>query len=104
MKTDTRNLISVSDASNRGISGLVADAESGTAQVIIRNSKPAAAVVSIAELDRIEDMHENAILLIAALARELTDTGKRHDLDNIAADFGVDLSDTGGDEDEDGTY
>lgn len=101
MKTGTRNLISVSEASNRGISGLVADAEGGTTQVIIRNSKPAAAVVSIAELDRIEELHENAVLLIAALARDLTDTGVRHDLDDIAATFGVDLSNIDDDEDKD---
>lgn len=93
MKTDTRNLISVSEASNRGVSGLVADAESGTTQVIIRNSKPAAAVISIAELDRIEEVHENAVLLIAALARGVADSGARHDLDDVAAMFGVDLSD-----------
>lgn len=93
MKVDTRDLISVSDANSKGISGLVADAERGQSKIIVRNSKPVAAVVSVGEYDRLAEMEENLVLMVAAFARLATDNGDWVDLDDLAHDLGVDLAD-----------
>ena len=98
MRVDTRDMISVSDAQSRGLSGLISDAELGRTPVIVRNSKPAAAIVSIAELNRIDDLEENLVLLVATLARTVTDSGVRHDLGDVAAELAVDLDDLGEEE------
>lgn len=93
MIIDTRDLISVSDANTRGISGLVADAERGQSKIIVRNSKPIAAVVSIGEYDRLAEMEENLVLMVAAFARLATDNGDWVDLDDLANELGVNLAD-----------
>ncbi|HEY5881647.1 MAG TPA: type II toxin-antitoxin system Phd/YefM family antitoxin [Nakamurella sp.] len=80
MEVDTRDLISVSDANSRGISGLVADAERGHSRIIVRNSKPVAAVISVSEYDRLAELEENLVLLVAAFARLATDSGDWVDL------------------------
>jgi prevent-host-death family protein len=102
MKVDTRDLISVTEASSRGISGLVADAEEGNPKIIVRNSRPVAAVVSIAQYDRLAEIEENLTLMVAALARLASDTGQRRTLAEVAAGLGFDpseLSDDDADED-----
>jgi prevent-host-death family protein len=101
MKVDTRDLISVTDANNKGISGLVADAERGQSRIIVRNSKPVAAVVSVGEYDRLAELEENLVLMVAAFARMATDTGDWIELDDLAAELGVDLDEPDEDEDED---
>ncbi len=99
MLVDTRDMLTVSDANTRGVSGLVQDADEGRTRVITRNGRPAAAVVGIAELERLNELQENLTLTIAALARITTDNGNRHTLDAIAAEFGIDISESD-DEDE----
>lgn len=101
MKVDTRDMISVTEASNRGISGLVTDAEQGNSKIIVRNSKPVAAVVSIAQYDRLAEIEENLTLMVAALARIAGDTGERRDFADVVADLGFDMSELSDDEDED---
>ncbi|MDQ2846237.1 MAG: type II toxin-antitoxin system prevent-host-death family antitoxin [Actinomycetota bacterium] len=102
MLVDTRDMLTVSDANARGVSGLVQDADEGRTRIITRNGKPAAAVVGIAELERLNELQENLTLTIAALARITTDNGNRHTLDDIAAEFGVDISEFDEDEDDQG--
>ncbi len=93
MAIELRDLISVSEASSLGISGLVQDAEQGRTRVILRHSKPAAAVISIAKLQRMDELEEDLMLLVTAFARAVTDTGARHSLADVAAELGVDLDD-----------
>ena len=100
MSVQVRDLMSVSEASNRGVSALVQDAEQGRTRVILRHSKPAAAVVSIARLERMEELEEDLMLLVTTLARVMGDTGRRHSLEDVAAEFGIDL-DEPNDNDED---
>lgn len=100
MLVDTRDMLSVSDANTRGVSGLVQDADDGRTRVITRNGKPAAAVVSIAELERLNELQENLTLVIAALARITTDSGGRHSLEEVAAELGIDISEIDDGEDE----
>ncbi|MFN2495393.1 MAG: type II toxin-antitoxin system Phd/YefM family antitoxin [Pseudonocardiaceae bacterium] len=93
MNVDTRDLISVSEASNRGVSKLIADAESGRPQVVLRNSKPVAVIVDIDRMDRlqhIEELEDDVRLLSVALVRSAADSGRRYDLDDVLTDAGID--------------
>lgn len=93
MNVDTRDLISVSEASNKGVSKLVADAENGRPQVLLRNSKPVAVVVNIECMDRlqkIDELEDDLRLLSIALVRTAADSGRRYDLDDILAEAGID--------------
>jgi Antitoxin Phd_YefM, type II toxin-antitoxin system len=93
MNVDTRDLISISDASNRGVSKLVTDAENGRPQVLMRNSKAVAAVVNIDSMDRLQrldELEDDLRLLSIALVRAAADSGRRYDLDDVLAEVGID--------------
>lgn len=93
MNVDTRDLISISEASTRGVSKLVADAENGRPQVLMRNSKAVAAVVNIDSMDRlqrIDELEADMRLLSIALVRAAADSGRRFDLDDVLAEAGID--------------
>lgn len=80
--------ISVTDAARRGVAGIVQDAERGTELIVTRRREPVAAVVAyerLAELERAEtDLRDLAL----ALARTMTDSGRRTPLDDVLAAFG----------------
>lgn len=101
MSVQLRDLMSVTEAQKRGVSGLLQDAEEGRTRVILRHSKPAAAVVSIPRLERMEEIEEDLLLMVATLSRMMSDSGRRHSLDDVAAEFGIDLDDEDCDENED---
>ncbi|TQM15905.1 type II toxin-antitoxin system Phd/YefM family antitoxin [Pseudonocardia kunmingensis] len=93
MNVDTRDLISITEASNKGVSRLVADAEEGRPQVLLRNSKAVAAVVNIDSIDRlqrIDELEDDLRLLSIALVRAAADSGRRFDLDDVLANAGID--------------
>jgi prevent-host-death family protein len=73
-----RHQMSVSDATRRGVSGLLADAESGQDIIVARHAKPVAAVVSMQRFGELQ-----------ALTRVATDTGRRTSLDDALAAFGT---------------
>jgi prevent-host-death family protein len=85
---DTTELISVSDASKKGLSGLVKDAEEGHEHVVLRNNKPVAAVVGIQRLEQIQELENSFVDLSTAMARLLTTSPKRHSLDEVLDQFG----------------
>lgn len=94
MKADTRDMISITDANNTGLSALITRAENGRPQVLIRNSRPVAAVVNTEIMDRLEEleeMEEDLRLKAIAIARMVTDNGVRLALDDVLAELGVDL-------------
>jgi len=94
VNVETQDLISVTEASNRGVSRLVQDAVRGRTQVLLRNNKAVAAVVGIdavERLARLEELEGNLRLLSVALARTVADSGRRYRLDEVAAELGVDL-------------
>lgn len=104
MKVDTNDLISVTEASNKGISKLVNEANEGRDLVLLKNNKPAAAIVGIdklARLQSVEDAEEDLQLFAIAVVRAVTDTGKRVSLEDAAVRFGVDLDSLDDDEDDD---
>jgi len=90
MKIDEREMISATDAA-RNPSQLFRAAAQGQRFVIITNSTPTAAVVSIdqyRELAELQEREEDLRLLALTLARLTTDRGRRHDLNDVIAEFG----------------
>jgi antitoxin (DNA-binding transcriptional repressor) of toxin-antitoxin stability system len=88
---DTRT-ISVTDASARGVSGLLRDAEGGNDVIVERHGRAVAAVVGmdrLAELARLEADIRSAALV---LARAANDDGARTDLDDVIDALGFDRS------------
>jgi antitoxin (DNA-binding transcriptional repressor) of toxin-antitoxin stability system len=93
MKVDTSDLISISEASSKGVSKLVTAAEHGRPQVLLRNNKAVAAVVGISSIDRLQrldELEDDLRLLSIALVRAAADSGRRYDLDDVLAEAGID--------------
>ncbi len=84
---DVREL-SVTEAAQRGVAGLVAEAERGSDLVVTRRNHPVAAVVGIARLELLEAAESDLRDLALVLARAATDTGRRTSLDDVLTAFG----------------
>jgi prevent-host-death family protein len=80
--------LSVTEATRRGVAGLVADAEHGADLVVTRRNHPVAAVVGIARLELLEAAESDLRDLALVLTRAATDTGRRTSLDDVLAAFG----------------
>jgi prevent-host-death family protein len=80
--------LSVTEATRRGVAGLVADAEQGSDLVVTRRHRPVAAVVGIERLTELEEAAANLRDLALAIARTATDSGRRTPLDDVLAAFG----------------
>jgi len=80
--------LSVTEATQRGVAGLVSEAEKGSDVVVTRRQRPVAVVVGISRLIEIEeaasDLHDLALVLV----RASTDTGRRTPLDDVITAFG----------------
>ncbi|PZS05565.1 MAG: prevent-host-death family protein [Chloroflexi bacterium] len=81
-------MISISEANKLGISGLVRKAEAGHEQVVLRNNKPVAAVISVERLDALHELEDDLIDVSLAVARKLTASPSQHSLDEVLAQFG----------------
>src|SRR5665811_390012 len=73
--------LSITDASQRGISGLVADAERGSSVLVSRHGKPAAVVIGVERLESIFRREDDLRSATLVLTRAATDTGRRTSLD-----------------------
>ena len=80
--------LSVTEAAQRGVARLVADAERGTDLVVTRLHQPVAAVVSIRRVEELEEAAADLRDLALVLARSVTDTGERVPLDDVLIPFG----------------
>lgn len=80
--------MSVTEATQRGVAGLVAEAEQGADLVVTRRNHPVAAVVGMDRLIFIEEAESDLRDLALVLARAATDTGHRTSLDDVLAAFG----------------
>jgi Antitoxin Phd_YefM, type II toxin-antitoxin system len=92
MLVDTDHLLPIGEAASRGISRLAADAEGGHDYVLLRNSRPVAAVIGMDKLERLQHLdrvEEDLRLMAVALARVATDGGARASFDDVLAHFGV---------------
>lgn len=83
--------LSVTDAASRGVSSIVAAAESGQDVVVERRGKPVAVVVGMGRLTRLDALESELRGISLLLTRAATDTGKRVGLDDAPA-FGFDRS------------
>ncbi|MBT1194033.1 type II toxin-antitoxin system prevent-host-death family antitoxin [Rhodococcoides kroppenstedtii] len=93
MRIDTRDMVSVTEL-GRDLSRRINDASDGRTVVVLKNNQPAAALVSPAEMERLQvlDEREDDLRLLAlAVVRMTTDTGTRVDLDDLATELGFDL-------------
>jgi hypothetical protein len=92
MNVDTGDLIGITEASSKGVSKLVSDAENGRPQVLMRNNRAVAAIVDINCMDRlqrIDELEDDLRLLSIALVRAAADSGRRYDLDDVLAEVGI---------------
>jgi prevent-host-death family protein len=80
--------MSVTAASERGVSGLLKDAESGTDVVVERHGRPVAAIVSMRHLDELTELEADLRSAALVLARAASDDGQRTDLDDVLTSFG----------------
>ncbi|MGH2531685.1 MAG: type II toxin-antitoxin system Phd/YefM family antitoxin [Thermomicrobiales bacterium] len=85
---DTADLISISEANKLGISGLVREAEAGREQIVLRNNRPVAAVVSIERLEQLQEIEDDLLDASLATARMLTTGARRYSLDEVLAQLG----------------
>lgn len=79
---------SVTDATHRGVAGLVSDAEGGTTVVVTRHRRPVAAIVSMERLAAVEELRQDLRDLALVVSRQVTDTGVRTDFDEVLTAFG----------------
>ncbi|MBI4321591.1 MAG: prevent-host-death family protein [Chloroflexi bacterium] len=91
-------MISISDATKRGVSKLAREAAKGKGheQILIRNNKPVAAVVGmdrLEQLDELERIEEDLLDIALATTRMLSDSGKRHTFDEVLRHFGFTRAD-----------
>lgn len=98
--TFDQHVLSVTDATRRGVSGLVADAEHGQDVIVARHAKPVAAVVSMKRFAEIRELEEDLRDMILILAREAADTGRRTSLDDVLGAFGTSRRELEGLEDD----
>jgi prevent-host-death family protein len=84
---DTHEL-SVTEAAQRGVARLVADAEQGSDLIVTRRNRPVAVVVGISRLTELEETAADLRDLALVLARAATDTGRRTSFDDVLEAFG----------------
>lgn len=93
VQVDMDSLVSVSEVSSRGVSKLVTEAEGGREWVILRGSKPAAAMIGIERfrhLQELERLEHTVELLVTALGRLVTERDlDRHRLDEVLDELGL---------------
>jgi prevent-host-death family protein len=80
--------LSVTEATKRGVAGLVSDAEQGADLVVTRRHRPVAAVVGMRRLAELEEAAADLRDLALVLARVSADSGRRTSLDEVIAAFG----------------
>jgi hypothetical protein len=80
--------VSVTEATRRGVAGLVADAEQGSDLVVTRRHHRVAAVLGMGRLAELEEAEADLRDLALVLARAVTDAGGRTSLDDVLEAFG----------------
>jgi antitoxin (DNA-binding transcriptional repressor) of toxin-antitoxin stability system len=80
--------LTVTEAAQRGVARLVADAEQGADLVVTRRHQPVAAVVSMRRLNELEEAAADLRDLALVLVRAATDSGRRTSIDDVLSAFG----------------
>lgn len=71
-------------------------ARGGETLVVLKNNKPQAAIVDVEKAERLsqlDEIEDDLRLMAATLVRMATDSGVRHDLDDVIAELGIELDD-----------
>ena len=82
--------MSVTAASERGVSGLLRDSEAGIDIVVERHGRAVVAIVSMRHLTELTELEADLRSAALVLARAATDNGERTDLDTAIVRFGFD--------------
>lgn len=93
MKTDTRNMVSVTDIS-KNPSQYIAEAAGGRTLLVLNRNRATVAIVPIGEMERLQDLderEEDLRMWALAIMRTATDTGERRSLAEVAARHGFDI-------------
>jgi prevent-host-death family protein len=85
---DTDRIVSISTASNKGLSALVDEVAIHGYAIISRRNTPAAAVVSMDRYTALQEAEEDARDLIVLVSRILDDDGSRVTFDEVLDKFG----------------
>ena len=96
--------MSVTEATSKGVAGLVKAAEGGRAVMVERHRKPVAAVIGADRLQELESLEEDLRDALLVLSRAATDDGRRTSLDQVLDGLGLsreDLADVDADAEAD---
>ena len=78
----------ITEASRRGVSRLVADAENGHPTILRRHAEPVAAVIGFQELQRLQGLERDLVDVALVLTRAASDNGRRTSLDEAMESLG----------------
>lgn len=93
--------VSVTQAAQRGVAGIITDAE-GADIVVTRRNRPVAVVVSMHRIEQIERMLDELRDLTLAVSRVVTDNGDRISFDDVLSAYGLTRADLDAIDDTDG--
>ncbi len=82
--------VSVTDASARGVAGLVREAEEGHEVIVARHGHPVAAVIGMTRFENLRELERDLRSACLVLARAASDNGIRTSLDDAISAFGFD--------------
>ena len=85
---DTTRIVSITEASSKGLSALVDDATEHGYTIISRRNSPAAAVVSMDRYTALQDAEEDVRDLTVLVDRMLMDDGQRLSMDAVLDKLG----------------
>jgi prevent-host-death family protein len=84
--------VSVTEATQRGVAGIINDAEAGDI-IVTRRNRPVAAIVSVERIERIQELLDDLRDLTLAASRILTDDGGRISFDDLLSAYGLSRAD-----------
>jgi len=80
--------MTVSEATRRGVAGLVSEAERGVDVVVTRHRRPVAAVIAYRRIEELSRAAEDLRDLALVLARQAGDNGSRTSFDAVLGAYG----------------
>ncbi|MGH3680472.1 MAG: type II toxin-antitoxin system prevent-host-death family antitoxin [Natronosporangium sp.] len=84
--------VSVTEATARGVAGIISDAETGDI-IVTRHHRAVAVIVSTERMERIQEMLDDLRDLTLAVARSVTDDGARISFDDLLSAYGLSRAD-----------
>jgi prevent-host-death family protein len=85
---ETDNVISVTDASESGLSALLRQAEEGRDRILVRNNEAVAVVMSVERFEQMQQLQDDLYDITLVAARSVTTSGPSVSLDDVIERFG----------------